>query len=395
MGAVRGATTFEDLYIDAIVGSTNAEDSTKVLERVGGICGQTFSGQATFNRCVFAGSVSGTLMVGGILGTNVANVKNSNNTYTYFYRVDMTDCVVYGTVRADIFNNEGTLLRGSGKEAGGFIGRAGGTTVLTRCLMLGELQSAANQYSGAFAYLDHHINYTSDDVIIFRLVDCYTYEGATENGYAVGLHNSRINFNYHVKYTSTGVNVQTKKEALLADLAGDKTVMKDSVVKLSENTASALYGISEYNNWCGVGTRLYPGAVADQVGFGAYAVKTLCVQQGSGAEGSTSLRFLAVTGDITLSAFSQIGFEICVSDGTKSGARTLRGSSVYTSVLAAGKTVSAEDLGGKWLFALELLNIPTSGSYTITIRPVMVDATGTVLTGAAGVTKLAAGTIAE
>ena len=384
-GAVRAKTVFQNLYIDAIVGSTDAENAAKQLDRVGGICGQLYGGAAEFNACVFAGRVSGNSYVGGILGTNL----QSTNTY----RVDMTDCAVYGTVRADIFS-DGSLLRGWGKSAGGFIGREGGVAVLTRCLSLGSVEAAENQYSGAFAYLDRASN--TGNPIIFRLVDCYTYDGAARNVYAIGLHDSRVNFTYHIKYTSTAVNVQYNQEALLADLGGDRSVMKNSVVRLSAGTASALYGIPEYNDWCGVGARLYPRAVADRVGFGAYAVKKLCVQQGSGtAEGSTSLRFLAVMDDIELSAFSEIGFEICISDGTRSVTRTLRGGSVYTSVIAAGEPISAEDLGGKWVFALELLNIPASGSYTFTIRPVLVDAAGTALTGTAGVTNLAAGTIAE
>ncbi len=384
-------TTFRNLYVDAIVASTNPENSAKFLNRVGGICGQLFDGPAAFESCVFAGTVSGITSVGGILGTNINNRSASNYPA---YRADMTDCAVYGTVRADIFNDEGTLLRGWGKSAGGFIGREGGTAVLTRCLFFGDVKAAENQYSGAFAYLDRANN--DDSAIIFRLVDCYTYAGASRNGYAVGLHDSRVNFNYHIKYTPSSVSKEYQQEALIADLNGERSVMKDSVVKLSSNTASALYGIAEYDNWRGVGDRLYPAAVADMIGFEAYAVKSVCVQQGTEVtDGNTSLRFLAVLDDIDLNAFSKIGFEVCISNGVKTEVMVLRGNSVFTSVIAAGESVSAETLGGKWIFALEVLNIPVSGSYTFTVRPVMVNASGTAFIGAAGVTELVSGAIAE
>lgn len=402
VGVVRGntaniETTFKNLYIDTVVGSTNPTDVTKQLSCVGGICGQLFDGAAEFKSCVFAGCVSGHNYVGGILGTNVQGANNSYKTN----RVDMTDCAVYGTVRADIISNDSKLLQGQGKAAGGFIGKEGGTAVLTRCLSFGTLKAATtNQYSGAFAYLDS-VSETADKAITFRLTDCYTYEGAASNGCAVGLHSSRLTFDYHIQYCKIGsdwtVNTHYDQTDLTADVAenGTQDIMKTSVQKLSSNTVSALLGIQEYNDWCGVGDRLLPKTVATMRGFQAYAVTGIHSQMGTdAADGKTSMRFVAVIDDIELTDYAQIGFEVCISDGTNSVTKTLRGNCVYTSVMAAGETVTAEALGGKYVFALEILNIPASGTYTFTVRPVTVDAKGTALTGTAGVTKVESGTIA-
>ncbi len=96
------------------------------------------------------------------------------------------------------------------------------------------------------------------------------------------------------------------------------------------------------------------------------------VQARAGAEAGTyDIRICAAV-DANALAYSALGFNIVVTDSEGKEVLTIDQplTIVYTSVLAAGETVTAADLGGDYISALVITDIPESlGTLNFTISP--------------------------
>lgn len=100
------------------------------------------------------------------------------------------------------------------------------------------------------------------------------------------------------------------------------------------------------------------------------------------SEGETySARFVATIP--MLDGLSKVGFEITPKIGDNSGTtQTVEGTTVYSSIQALDESVTATSLGGRYIYALEIKNIPvaiTEVEYTIT--PYVIDSNGNRVNG--------------
>ena len=177
---------FENIHSNVVIETETPE--TGYSQVAGGICGVLYGADAEFTDCSFSGTVSGGVMVGGILGT-------SNE-----YKATLRRCVNYGTVRTQRGDSVGT-------EAGGMIGRIAADAELIACANLGAISTGNNQWSGGLAYLDRKTitknnseTNTPTTVAAVRFTDCYTSDAAVLK-HGIGLHGSRNRFDVTVSYT--------------------------------------------------------------------------------------------------------------------------------------------------------------------------------------------------
>ena len=121
------------------------------------------------------------------------------------------------------------------------------------------------------------------------------------------------------------------------------------------------------------------------------------------AEGGTALRLIGLVQltDAELKDWQSVGFDILVtraSDG-KTVRGSVSGTAVYGAILGDAEghlaRYSAENLNAAYLAALTVKNIPTSGTYTITVRPFAVDGSGVRVTSAAGVLTVTDGALVK
>ena len=102
-------------------------------------------------------------------------------------------------------------------------------------------------------------------------------------------------------------------------------------------------------------------------------------------QGTYSVRFVSVMDHLD---YESIGYKIEVTAGEKTAVREIRCKYVYTSILQKidgnEESVTAEELGGKYIFALHIENIPASaGDVRYVVTPFTVSGTGELVYGEA------------
>ena len=134
---IKGWTTFENVYIDAKVVSTEGGAGGFAAALVGRMGALETSSESTpavkFSSCVFAGTVTAETYAGGILGSNDKNkeygVETAGKGFGYGnFATTLVDCANYGTVEAT--------------KAAGIIGICANTTNMTRCYNAGYTDTA-------------------------------------------------------------------------------------------------------------------------------------------------------------------------------------------------------------------------------------------------------------
>ena len=147
-----------------------------------------------------------------------------------------------------------------------------------------------------------------------------------------------------------------------------------------------------------------PRAVSEMMAkMTARALRVVGVQRsqnsytaGEGADAYTaqSLRFVAGIRfmGVPLADFEKVGFLIQIDEnGTKSHIK-VDGTTVYTSITANDKTVTAKQEDSDYLVALSVQNVPIGEEFTLTITPYLIGKDGTKWTGeAVSATVLASG----
>ena len=174
VATVKGWSTFENMYIDAIVKSNEScagGFAGTYLGRAGtSETSSVLTPAAKFTNCVFTGSVSAKTYAGGILGSNdkiVYGPEVSGKEYGYGnYAATLIDCVNYGTVESL-----------TGAKTAGLIGVCANATTLTRCYSAGFADTAL--INAQKSTLDTVAKPDSDPLSPAAIIisDCYYLDG--------------------------------------------------------------------------------------------------------------------------------------------------------------------------------------------------------------------------
>ncbi len=100
----------------------------------------------------------------------------------------------------------------------------------------------------------------------------------------------------------------------------------------------------------------------------ANGAEDIHVQTTAVKDGKVSLRFLCTLKSEELTQWQEVGYKIEVTNAkgtTRSAQKTAN--KVYTEVLAAGKTVTAQQLGGDYIWGAVLSSIPATGILTVSV----------------------------
>ena len=139
-------------------------------------------------------------------------------------------------------------------------------------------------------------------------------------------------------------------------------------------------GVSTNNNGKGLGNIVLDGRRPNELGDHPAPVTLEGAQVTAISDGKYSIRFI---GTVSSLEFDAVGFDIKAAYG-QNEVRTFHQNiyKVYTSVIADGDVYRNEQLGGKYLYALEIRDIPVEiGSIDFSVTPYAVDMSGTDLCG--------------
>lgn len=139
VATIKGWSTFDNVYIDAIVKSTEGcagGFAATYLGRAGTLdTSSELTPAAKFTNCVFAGTVIAKTYAGGILGSNDKipyGAEVAGKDYGYGnYAATLIDCANYGTIESL-----------TGAKTAGLIGICANATTLTRCYGAGFADAA-------------------------------------------------------------------------------------------------------------------------------------------------------------------------------------------------------------------------------------------------------------
>ena len=331
--------------------------------RLGGLVGKANGAALTMTNCVNYGTVKGSSNTGGFLGEITNSAANV---------IAFRNCVNYGTIS-------------SGSSTGGFIGSALNFMSLTvaDCLNAGEIKGGSHTGGLAGYYSD-----TTTDVVRFASI------GKMSGNRVGGIIGSTVPGTPHsnpcvislkdsgliAPITSTGrrsaiIANQTGKAPTVSGLVGTDsdsnpltsiertTVTLETGVKwLREKFPTQLFAMSD------------DGLSVVIVGSNdtAAVAETKFLQYKTGDSG-LNIRVLGVLNDTDITKYANVGFDLTLKkNGEVKYAEVVTADTVYTSILANEEngltTYTAEDLGATYLYALELLNIPTEGTYTIEVH---------------------------
>lgn len=316
---------FKNLYLDIDVVSTlanSADDVSPTASSMGTIAGTTRSSRITMDSVVSVGNIiaNDTRYVGGLIG-QVSGGGGSN--------VIMTNCAYYGTIT------------GAAKEVGLLVGRLNPTSVVStltveNCVAGGSMSTITTpSVTGAF------LGYSSASV-----VPVVTFRN-----------------NLYVTYlTQGGISYDQLYSGATAVVPTLTNNTKVNASALNGKTASELLAANGFTAWSAqVEDKVIPTAVRD-LWFPSTNTKFVGYQI-SEAEGARfSIRLIGVVDSLDYDA---VGFKINLSCndaeiGVKNRTQTI--TKVYGSLTAItpGGTVTytAEQLGGNYIFALNINNIP-------------------------------------
>lgn len=348
LGSVAGTVTISNVYADIVVVSTNTATSGNI--GVGGFVGWINNNQTlTIENSVFAGSVSVKSSFsrwGGFVGHIAGN--NGGGTAT------LINCAFYG------------FLSTNKIYCGGFVGFAqnpAASVSLDSCISAGKIASTTTTKQAG--------------VLMGRIPSSVTGSLSFSNLYYV-------------------------KSGSLAPVGMDSdTLYKDHVneVTAQDLTGKLPEGLSS-ENWTATETMPYPKTVfcnlkevsrlavpaVMPVFWGAQSLKQVK------DNGKTDIRLIGLVNTL---AHEAIGLEISRPDGDSVKVYEIPDvTCVYQSVLAAGETVTAQELGGQYIFVITVQNCPAEGSISFTVRPYTV-VNGEKLYGSASTVTCVNGAISD
>ena len=369
-------------------------------QSVGGFVGVMQNCAVNFMSCADGSTVSATNgRGGGMIGETILGST-----------ANLTDCLSYGTYTG-------------ASMCSGMIGYAGGSATLTRCVAMG---TSTTTYDGATALVSLRSDSASSHtkakdalakdpnadisayVAKISFVDCY-FDNA-KNTLAVYRHPNKYFRCIDVSVTySDGNNTDLSGEmngycdmsmANYADYTAASKPFSDAVRTID----TANLKVSDYGllvDWVETANGLLaPADVVDLMGICPipsdlhYQVSTE-----ENADGTKNVRFIAVINELD---YANVGFHVQVTRTNGSASETSdvidrQVTAVYTSVEAAGETVTAAELNGKYIVVVVLNNIDYANyehTFKISAYVTMNDADRTVLETESTVVTLAQKTAA-
>ena len=334
-GGTATTAVYSNLYVDAIVESTQF--------RVGGMVGYVQKGTVlTFENCVFAGKVK-TFVTGGEanVGGFVGRIEPST-TCTINFRT----CAFYGMVTSQTATD----------YIGGFVGVITNAfeendVVFDNCICAGRIEAPTGaKNSGLFCKVSN-----SAAVLVMKnclYVDCFFIDGVAQNW------NTPINATKDQKEKITET-----REFLSTDALGLSALSLPCIDQ-------SQWKPSPENNYPLPKTVYYMifDKASDEDISETPVTKLVGYQVSRTDEnGYFRIRLVAVITAEDLEAYSKVGFSVTIAGQTATKTCT----TVYKSLLGKDAndttiTYTAEDLGGKYLFALNINGIPKdSGELTI------------------------------
>lgn len=351
----------------------------------------TAGGTLTLDHCVNYGAVSGSQgKVAGLIG----------NYTTAAATLKLTACGNYGSVNANgsdsgamlggAYPNGGTItvensfnegsLTGNGNNKAGVIGSANPSnsaeTTVTNFLNTGSISSGSRAAAVTAWFPDNY------KITVTACISLGAISGKNESG---GILARASGSDTVVKNCLAAATVTTTTGAcgvLLGGNAGKATTSGNYYMKSgSANTAG---GETELTDWAGVAKVLNEKYSdlwgkfmlnTDENGVVPATPKLAGVQDGKSADGSLSVRFIATLQN-TL-RYERVGFKITVGGGAE---KSISCKYVYLKLTAtengAQTEVSAAQLGGSYLYALTVNEIPATGTVTFTVIPFADDMEG-------------------
>ena len=374
--------------------------STLTGGSTGGFTGESYISQASpalnwsFTNCVNYGKISGVGRVGGML-----SYLNCSSRVTAGVTLTMTNCGNYGDVSA------------SGADSGGLIGntdvKVASTLTVTNCFNMGNLSGNGNNKGGVIG----SANFGTESIVAVTnflnmgsitsgsraaavtgwldkgkvtVSGCVSLGAITGKGEAGGVLAIAVD-NCVVKDCLAATTVTTTNTScgvLIGGNAGKATTSGNYYMKSgSANTAG---GETELTDWAGVAKVLNEKYSdrwgkfmlnTDENGVVPATPKLAGVQDGKSADGSLSVRFIATLQN-TL-RYERVGFKITVNGGAE---KSISCKYVYLKLTAtengAQTEVSAAQLGGSYLYALTVNEIPATGTVTFAVIPFADDMEG-------------------
>lgn len=323
------ACTFSDIYVGKNVYVEG------INSWVGGVCGSVLGNavDTKFERCSFAGFVTANSVAGGILGYDYQALPSTGATGTH---CEIIDCANYGTITTKT------------DRSGGIIGAAF-YSKLTRCLNAGPIVTPA---IGGGLIGKVHARYVS-------MENCYTCTDvltgvADKAGNTVG------------EYHSSSYPVLTATETTTNAIKGKNA--KNVLTMLDFNTIWS----AVYNELPALKSTLTLMAKAAGKTF---SVMYKAVQESAVSDNQFNVRFIATVDAL---GYEKVGFEIVAyySEGGTQQTKTYNVNCTHVYNKLIGNTATgiseytADELGGKFLMALSIKNIPANiGSIVFEVTP--------------------------
>lgn len=365
------------------------------------------SGKAVFDNVYVSGTVSGTTQVGGFVGSIMSTGKT----------LEVKNCVSNVKVTATGYGSSGFLgnlhkqnqasfsdcafvgdLSACTYIAAGFVGWGTGNITVERCVSLGTV---AKDLRGSLIYLDHQNELNSSVYSNIKVADCYAACGTGLN--PIGISSSRgFYYNLSVSYGGKVVYTHSDQEN------GGNTIATGIYTKLSEinnvlsannaymakgtevnTTAKNFYEkCPALSNWVLTEETVAYGSgmnVVKVVPRGIYS-KTLAspvgitgIQTRKSDEGY-DVRFVGTVNFEDLEKYETVGFMYEVKhNGALLTSGTEETSDVFSSIIAADETVTAEALNANAIFVAKLTGFASEEKFDITITVFAKTADGTVI----------------
>ena len=376
--------------------------SSDTAYQLGGFIGYMSKGTVEFEGCVNEGDITGS-----VAGGFIATYRDAAST------IRMTNCV-----------NKGTITGWNGTKglgiAGGMIGgyytinniTAGFSITLDNCSNVGNiLVTGSGTKAGAIGGL---IGYTgksaADKTFSLTLNNCSVYNCRIDtngrNEYAAPLVGKAMPQTFD-NFTVTANNCYASRVNVIGGSAykligvGSWDDNIESVKIINCVTNEVTNGSEEW------GSNKFEGCVlkvtADAVNKNGFADTDTenvisdglapVYQQAAAAADQSKVRFLATLKNVDLNAYSKVGFFVTASFGDPATVKgwNLNGTTVYTSVIAAGETKSASEIydghtSETYIFAatIEGISFNESTEVTFYVTPYIINADGSILFGQTG-----------
>lgn len=269
------------------------------------------------------------------------------------------------------------------QKVGGILGDSNGATI-ENCLVTGTV-CGATQVGGILGCAHSNISRVENSVFAGKVVVTRPNDGVTYSGSIVGvvwknltttvIDNCYYKSSYAVIYpnTNTAKSYPTEPYALLsgASLATNDIYAFETCEDFADLSAEVwiLQCAEEYLELPIL--KQLDEQLSDSIIY-------YCGYQTS--NDGRSIRILALLGDIDLDEYSSVSLKMELVDSAGTRRSNIQNSTLYSSVLANGNSITAESLGGTYFYTLSI-GFSESKIFQMRITPMLTRNDGTVISG--------------